>query len=304
MQPDIIIVAGPTASGKSQVALALAQRLNGVIVNADSLQVYQACPILTAQPTPQDMASCPHELYHVIAPDHNFSVADWMDSLNSILSKKPLIFVGGTGFYFSTLVHGISHIPTVSLEIRQEAEALFTSLGPEDFFTKLTCIDPALASRLHPNDKQRVVRGYSVWLASGKPLSFWQQHKGCSPLEGRTICSLHLDLPLPVLHERAERRFSKMIASGAIEEVESLLKMYDLYQLSPTLAKAIGLKPIADFLRGSISKQAMLETSLIQTRQYIKRQRTWFRNQPLPHTMRLEDSHPDPILSSLCTAQP
>lgn len=260
-------------------------------MNADSLQVYQACPILTAQPSPDDIRQTPHKLYGYIPPHQHYSVARWLEDVKSLVGHKPFIFVGGTGFYFHALVHGISDIPQVPLDVRNQAEALFDDVGANAFHENLKRVDPTLAARLNPHDKQRTVRAYSVWLATGISLSHWHTRKSAPLIPADSIRSIVISPAKETLHQRAHQRFLAMIEQGAIDEVQQLIAAYPREDLSPTLAKAIGLRPIADFLQGLISHTAMIEQSLLQTKQYIKRQRTWFRHQPLPNTVIVEDSN-------------
>lgn len=282
---SITFIAGPTASGKSKLALDLAKENSAAIINADSLQIYNTCPLLTAQPTAKDLETCPHKLYGYVPPTKHYNVGRWLEDVSGILNEdKSFIFVGGTGFYFHCLVHGLSPVPLVSPHIPKSTEKRYEEIGPQAFHDEVSLIDPEIAQRLPPQDKLRLIRAMSVWVATHKPLSYWQKQKPV-PLIAPEAVKTYILLPeKDSLIARASDRFLQMIKQGVIEEVELLLKKHSFSELSPTLSKAIGLKPIYDFLSNQISYKTMLEQSILQTKQYIKRQLTWFRNQPLPHT--------------------
>lgn len=281
------IVAGPTASGKSSHALQLARTCNGVIINADSLQVYAALPILTAQPTNDDKKEVPHRLYNFVKPTQGYDVQQWLKDVKSALVDLPEnqmpILVGGTGFYLDSFCYGIAKMPNVSRGTILKCETNFSDLGPEGFHAALMKVDPTSANRLHPNDRQRVVRAMSIYLETGIPLSEWQEHKPAEILgESYEIETIVLLPEREKLRTGAEKRFHQMIAGGAIDEVEELLSKYQFEELSPTLRKAIGVKPIHDYLSGKITKEDMIRLSVDQTNQYLKRQTTWFKNRKLP----------------------
>lgn len=291
---SIILIAGPTASGKSTLALQVAQKINGTIVNADSLQVYDACPTLTAHPTPQEKLCCPHKLYGFVDPKRNYSVADWIADVGDIPLNGPLIFVGGTGLYFYSLTQGLNDIPLVPIQIRQEVEDIYYKWGAQKFYEELTKLDKETAAKLHPTDKQRVVRAMSVFRTTGKPLSFWKSFPKKPLFSSDKIHTIVLNPEKEALHKIAETRFIKMLKMGAIDEVKNLLDHYDLHNLSPTLTKAIGFKPIHEHIIGQLNYDELMHNALVQTKQYIKRQYTWFRNQRLPNSQILTSLN-DPI---------
>lgn len=273
----VFYIAGPTASGKSAYALALAQEKNGIIINADSMQVYESLDIITARPSPQDLKKCPHKLYgHIKDPNDPYDVAKWrMDALNGIdqafhEGKTPLI-VGGTGLYAKALFEGLSEIPDVDPDIRTKVR----NLPHDDLHKMLAEKDPEAALALKTNDVQRRTRALEVVLSSGQTLKHWQHQKG-TPLAYPSYKIL-MNPPREICISQAEKRLRYMFDNGAIEEVEALMSI-GIHDASP-LYKAVGVREIGAYLRGEISLEKAFELSLIATRQYIKRQQTWFKNQ-------------------------
>ncbi len=282
------IVAGPTASGKSSYAHTLAQACNGVIINADSLQVYDALPILTAQPSSDDQKHIPHRMYGCIDPTHTYDVQQWLtdikNTLHQLAPDQTAILVGGTGFYLGTFCFGLAEMPIVPRGTILKYEENFNDIGGESFHRALFARDPVTAERLHPNDRQRLIRAMSVVMETGTPLSTWQQKPPAEIVGASYDITTTLIMPeRAVLRARAEKRFHHMITHGAIDEVAALTQAHPLETLSPTLGKAIGVRPIHAYLSGDISQDEMIRLSIDQTNQYLKRQSTWFRNQNLPN---------------------
>ncbi|MGZ5987913.1 MAG: tRNA (adenosine(37)-N6)-dimethylallyltransferase MiaA [Rhizomicrobium sp.] len=280
MSIDAILIAGTTASGKSRAALALAQRVGGVIVNTDSMQVYREPRILTARPTDADMALVPHLLYGHVPAREAYSTGRFQSDAGHALAevrktRRVPIFVGGTGLYFTALTEGLSEMPMVPSGVREAVRAHLEKTGNEAFHAALTLRDPELAAQLNPGDSQRMLRAFEVFEASGKPLSFWQKNAGKPVLAGLRLAKFVLEVPRPVLRERIEARFRAMFATGAMEEALAL------ENLDPELpaAKIIGRRELLALHDGAMVEEQAIERAVIATRQYAKRQDTWFRNQ-------------------------
>ena len=273
-----VLIAGPTASGKSALALAKAHEMGGVIVNADALQVYAGLRLLTARPDDADMALAPHRLYGTVPPSQRFSTGDWARAAGQIIAnadQAPLIFAGGTGLYFEALTNGFAEVPEVSPEAVAAAEAEVNGLDRVGRGALIAARDPAIAARLKAPDPQRVIRALAVLNATGRSRASFQDTPHRPLLEGWEIERLVLNPDREILRQRIARRFQTMVEFGAIDEVRALLDR----QLDPSLPamKAIGVPEIAALLRGKIDRPAMLERAVIASQQYAKRQRTWFR---------------------------
>lgn len=274
-----VLIAGPTASGKSALALARARETGGVIVNTDALQVYAGLRIVTARPGDAEMALAPHRLYGVVPPDRRFSTGDWVRAAAKVIAEADglgLIFVGGTGLYFETLTNGFADVPEVPPEAVAWAEAEVAGLDREARGRLIAARDPVVAARLKAPDPQRVIRALAVLRATGRSLASFQDAAQSGLLEGYELEKFVLNPDREVLRERVARRFEGMIEHGAVEEVQGLLAR----NLDPSLPimKAIGVREIGDWLAGRTSREEMVERAVIATRQYAKRQRTWFRN--------------------------
>ena len=280
--PFVLIVSGPTASGKSALAMALAERLNGVIINADSMQVYRELRVLTARPTVAEEARVPHRLYGVRPAAEAGSVAWWREqALNAIattLAEGRLpILTGGTGMYFSALTQGLAEIPTPTPEAREEARRLLTEIGSAELHAGLTKVDPATAHRLHPSDGQRIARAWEVWRSTGQGLAAWQNCK--LPAAPYRFGAILLDPPREALRAAIALRFDAMLADGAVEEVRALMEQ-DLDPALPAM-RAHGVPELSAFLRGTMTLDQARERTELITGQYTKRQATWFRHHVL-----------------------
>ena len=276
---DAVLIAGPTASGKSAAALALAEALGGVIINADSMQVYADAPILTARPSAADTARVPHLLYGHVAATEAYSVGRYAADAAAALEQaramgKLPIFVGGTGLYFMALTEGLAHVPPTPPEIRDAARALLAEIGVADLHARLAQRDPRTAALLRPADPQRILRAYEVFEATGIPLSDWQQSQGEPILKNRSLAKFVLDLPRPDLRARIAARFEAMVEQGGLAEA---LNLKDLDPALPA-AKLLGLRPLIALAEGRMTREAALEKAITATRQFAKRQSTWFRN--------------------------
>ena len=277
--PPLALIAGPTASGKSALAMALAERQNGVIVNADSAQVYRDLRILTARPSAADEARVPHRLYGYRDGAEACSAADWASdakaAIRSIHAEGRLpILAGGTGLYLRTLLEGIAPVPSIDPEVRREVRALAVA----DAHDALAREDPEAAARLRPADTSRVARALEVVRATGTPLSHWQRQKEGGIGSEVRLRPLILLPPRDWLYERCDRRFETMINGGGAEEVRALLAR-GLHPSLPVM-RAIGVPEITGLLRGDCSRDEALAAGKTATRQYAKRQYTWFSRQP------------------------
>ena len=282
---DLYLIAGPTASGKSAKALELAQRLNGVIINADAMQIYRDLPILTAQPDKMALSKVPHALYGVFDPAKSGSAAQWSTLAQQKIAETSAtgqipILVGGTGLYFKTLLNGISAIPNISNEIKSQVKSELESHGLAAIRAKLANLDPESSARLSPNDSQRHLRAYEVVLATGKPLGWWHARAQRSGI--RDQYNIKSDIVMPErgeLYRRCDQRFLTMIEQGAVDEVRALLAR----RLDPALPamKIIGVRELGNFLSGECSLDEAIAKAQQATRNYAKRQMTWFRNQRL-----------------------
>ena len=273
-----VLIAGPTASGKSALALERARAEGAVIVNADAMQVYDTLHILTARPSGGDVVQADHRLYGTVPARTRFSTGMWLEAVQGVMDSTAasLIFVGGTGLYFDALLNGFADVPqipdAVTVQVQQEIQQL-------DGAARLALLqreDPEAAARLGVADPQRLVRALAVKRATGRPLSSFQDAPQRGLLDGWQVERLILDPDRAVLRERIARRFEAMMEQGAVEEVEALRRL----EIDPSLPviKAIGVREIGDWLDGSISREEAVRLATIATHQYAKRQRTWFRN--------------------------
>jgi tRNA dimethylallyltransferase len=272
----LVIIAGPTASGKSALALALAQHLGGTIINADAMQCYQELRILTARPSPQDEAFVPHRLYGIRAAANPANAAWWRTAALAELEPCELpILCGGTGMYFGALLNGIAPIPEIDSEARAQARRQLAALGPATLHAKL---DEETAEKLKPGDSQRIARAYEVLLSTGRGLAFWQAQK-TTPLAGWEPRMILLDPPRDALKTAIATRFAAMLETGAIEEVQALLALKLSADLP--LMRAHGVPEISAHVRGETTLEAAAARAVLATHQYTKRQMTWFRHQKL-----------------------
>ncbi|MCU0831568.1 MAG: tRNA (adenosine(37)-N6)-dimethylallyltransferase MiaA [Rhizobiaceae bacterium] len=276
------LIAGPTASGKSALALWLAERSGGAVLNADSMQVYAGLPVLTAQPSVHEQARAPHRLYGHVAPSHSYSTGRWLADMRMAMAEaagSPHIIVGGTGLYFTALTKGLAEMPPIDAGLRAELRAALDASGPQALHRKLAVIDPDMAARLGPSDGQRIIRALEVKLQTGMSIATFQRQAtaGDVDMASPEVCAIVLDPPPARLAANIEQRFHVMMAQGASDEVRKLVEM----RLDPALPamKAIGVRELARLLGGDISESQAVELAVIATRQYAKRQRTWFRNQ-------------------------
>jgi tRNA dimethylallyltransferase len=279
---DAILITGPTASGKSALAVELARSHDGVVINADSMQVYDTLRVLTARPSNEDMEGIPHYLYGHVPAGQAYSTGVWLREATDLVERlrgegRLPVFVGGTGLYFKALTGGLSDMPAIPSEIRSRLRARLLAEGAEVLHRELAACDGAAAESLNPQDGQRIVRALEVIEATGQSIAVFQGTTGpvvIDPDRARKIVVLP---DRALLHQRINGRFEKMLAMGAMDEVQSLLAL----ELSPDkpVMKAIGVSQIAAMLKGEMTRDEVLETGAAATRQYAKRQMTWFRNQ-------------------------
>jgi tRNA dimethylallyltransferase len=286
---DALVLTGPTGSGKTAVALELATRLNAEIVAMDSMTVYRGMDVGTAKPTLAERSQVPHHLIDVLDPWESANVAWWLDRAAAACAdirsrgKRPL-FVGGTPFYLKALLHGLFPAPPVDPTLRAELEAEAGRIGPEAFHAKLSAVDPKSAARLHPNDVRRVVRALEVHALTGRPLSAFQTTWdspafGNASLPAPVRCVV-LDLPRDELYARIDRRVIAMLESGWLDECRRLLTLPR--SLSKEAKQALGYRELFAHLEGEIDWETTVATIQTRTRQFAKRQLTWFRGLGLP----------------------
>lgn len=279
---DAVLIAGPTTSGKSAFALEVARLTGGVVVNADSMQVYRDLRVLTARPSPADEALAPHRLYGVVDGAENFSVGRYAAKAGALIhelgaSGRLPIFTGGTGLYFKALEEGLSDLPPVPEAVREAVRAEAEGLESAALHERLAAEDPEMAARLRPSDRLRVMRALEVWRASGRSLARLQGAKAPGPLAGRRLMRLFLAPERAWLHARIDRRFEMMVAEGALDEVAALKERC----LDPALPvmRAHGVPALIAHLNGEMSLQEAVRRGQADTRAYVKRQFTWFRHQ-------------------------
>ena len=277
----IWLIAGPTASGKSAYALDLAERIDGEIVNADSMQIYAGLRVLTAGPSPDETARAPHHLFQVVDPAIGWSVGRWLEAASQVLSEiqtreKPAIVVGGTGLYFRALTHGLADVPPVPETQREISSLLYAARGESEFREILRSLDPEAEARIETGDRQRLVRAHAVAIATGKSLTAWQTDTKPALAPG-TWKGLVLDPPRAELYARCDARLAVMVEQGALDEVRAV----EARGLDPALPalKAVGYREFAAHLRGETTLDRALDAARQETRRYAKRQLTWFRNQ-------------------------
>lgn len=287
MNPKTIyVVGGPTASGKSAHALALAEEHDGVIINADSMQIYDGLSILTAQPPPEDLAQAPHLLYGALHPNDACSAGNWREMVEPIIQQvlddnKTPIITGGSGLYIRALTDGLSPIPDIPNDIRNAANQKQEELGNPAFYDALKERDPIMAERLHPDHTARLIRAWEVLEATGKSLAAWQELPLLTP---PNEWQFNITLVMPereTLYERCNMRFEWMLDNGALDQLKAFNAAIEAGEISPKalLNNALGVKPMTAYLNGELSKSDAIERGQADTRHYAKRQVTWFRHQ-------------------------
>jgi len=279
LSKKIILLAGPTASGKSKLAIQLAKKLNGEIINADSMQIYKDFSILSSRPNNKETKKAKHHLYGIISVKKYFSAGDWLKLAKSKINqchktKKTPIIVGGTGLYFNTITKGISKIPNIDIKTRSKVRTLFKKLGYKNFYEKLLDIDPKIKNRILPTDSQRTQRAYEVILKTKKSLFDWTMNTK-SDFINFEIKKIFIDIPREELLKKISQRTESMFKNKCMEEV----KKFNSLKINKSLSanKLIGVQEINAYLKGSIALDQCKELINIKTRQYAKRQNTWAR---------------------------
>ncbi len=281
MTQKILIIAGATASGKSAHALSVAETTRGVIINADSQQLYRDLPILTARPTAEDEVRVPHRLYGILGADEQASAGKWLRFAKMEIDWAhsegfvPIV-VGGTGLYLKALMEGMAEIPDIDETVRAQAENDYDAMGKDAFSERLRAVDPEFFTRLTVYDRQRLLRAYEVWLGTGKTLSWWQARGNVRPYPEAEFQITKVELPREEIYRRCDERFLAMIDKGAVEEVKAIMPV--LTEDCP-LAKIIGVPEILSYMRGEQSLDQSVKQAQQATRNYAKRQMTWLRNQ-------------------------
>jgi tRNA dimethylallyltransferase len=300
MTTRIVVVAGPTASGKSALALGLAERLGGAIVNADSMQVYRDLDIVTARPRAVELARAPHRLYGMLDGAELCSAARWAALAQAEIATAAAagylpILCGGTGLYLRALLNGIAPVPPIPDEIRAAARRRHAELGGAAFRAELADVDPDAAARLEPGDSQRLMRAYEVALATGTTLTEWQ--RAAAPSRDLDPLAFILLPPRDRLYAAIDARFAQMAAAGAVDEVQALVAR----GLDPALPvmKAVGVPQLSAYLDGVLTLDAAIAAAQQASRRYAKRQYTWFRHQ-LPGSICLNEQYSDNLMGSVC----
>ena len=281
IKSKIVLISGPTASGKSKFALNLAKKIDGEILNADSMQVYKQFKILTARPSIQDLKKVKHHLYGIIDVNKNFSTGDWLKlsikKIKEIRKRKKIpIIVGGTGLYFKALTEGFVKIPTVPIRVRNQIRKLQKKIGQEKFFNKLNEIDPKVKNKIEKNDTQRSIRAYEIKYYTKKSLFEWFKNTKKYFLDNEFI-KIYINYPKDEVIKKANSRVNKMLKSGAIAEV----KKFNTLKISKqnSVNKVIGIVEISNYLNDNCNLDEAKDLISVKTRQYIKRQFTWARGQ-------------------------
>ena len=279
LKSKIILIYGPTASGKSDFALKLAKKVNGEIINADSMQVYKELKILSARPSPKDYQKIKHHLYGFQSVKKKFSTGDWLKLVNKKIleikkRKKVPILVGGTGLYFKALTDGMVSIPNIPNKLREKIRLLHKKIGSKNFFLKLIKIDPLVKNKMNASDTQRSIRAYEIKLFTKKSMYDW--FKGTkSDYDKKDFYKIYIDFPRNELLKRISIRTEIMIKIGAIQEVKRFIKLK--VPRSKSSCKAIGIDEVKEYLQKKIQIEQVIDKISIKTRQYAKRQNTWAR---------------------------
>ena len=279
LKSKIILIYGPTASGKSKFAVQLAKKINGEIINADSMQVYKELKIISARPTQKDYQNIKHHLYGFQSVKKNFSTGDWLQLINKKISdlknrKKISILVGGTGLYFKALTNGLVNIPNIPIKFRTKIRSLHKKLGSKNFFLELVKLDPLVKNQIKSSDTQRCIRAYEVKLSTNKSIYNWYKNTK-SNYEQKDFFKIYLDFPRNELLKRINLRAQEMIENGAVSELKRFIKLK--VPKDKTANKAIGISEVKEYLNKKIDIEEVIEKISIKTRQYAKRQSTWAR---------------------------
>ena len=296
----IFLIYGPTASGKSKLAIQIAKKINGEIINADSMQVYKQIKILSARPNPKNYQKVRHHLYGFHDVKKNFSTGDWLklviQKIKELKKRKKIpILVGGTGLYFKALTDGLSRIPKIPLKIRNQIRALHQEIGQKRFYQKLLKIDPMSVNKIKPNDTHRSLRAYEIKFYTQKSInSYFQNTK--SNFKEIDFYKIYIDFPRQDLIKRIKLRTEQMINTGAVNEVKNFIKLK--VKKDKSVNKAIGINEIRQYLKNEKDLHEISEQISIKTRQYAKRQSTWARGN-MKTWLRLKPKHLNKFLNKI-----
>ena len=279
LKSKIILIYGPTASGKSKFAIKLAKKIKGEIINADSMQVYREFKILSARPLKKNYQKIKHHLYGFQSVKKNFSTGEWLKLANQKIlecqkRKKIPILVGGTGLYFKALTEGLVNIPNIPMSLRKKIRSLHVKLGSKNFFSKLIKLDPLVKNLIKPSDTQRLIRAYEIKSFTKKSMYEWFQNTK-SNYQKKDFYKIYIDFPRKQLIDKISLRSQEMIQKGAVQEVARFIKLK--VHNSKSVNKAIGVNELKEFLKKQIQIDEVIEKISIKTRQYAKRQCTWAR---------------------------
>jgi tRNA dimethylallyltransferase len=288
MQNKVFVISGPTASGKTSLAIEVAKKFNGVVLNADSCQIYKGLPILSAQPNKEELSRVEHRLYGILEPTENNTVFKWLELIKreseEIMAKnKNVVIVGGTGMYISRLIDGIIDLPSTDLKVRKELNELYEKIGGDEFYKKVYEIDEETVLRLNKNDKHRLIKVYEIYRICGRKMSSFKDKENKKLFSDEQIIHINLFPDREILYERCERRFLNMVNNDAvIDEVRLFIEKYkdilnngEHYYIYNTL----GFREIRNYLEQKISIADAIHLSIRETKNYAKRQYTWFKNQ-------------------------
>ena len=280
-EKSVIVVAGPTASGKSGLAIKAALKYNGVIINADASQIYDCIPVISVAPTEEDKAKAEHKLYGILKADEKNSVSEWLKLATKEIKKawqdkKLPIVVGGTGFYIEALIKGCSPIPETSQEVKEKVAAILAQNGKTGIFAKLQEVDKQGAKMVNPNDMTRVRRALEIFMDTNKSIAEWFRMPLVKPLPEADFRVVAILPRLQDLADKCSQRFDMMMQNGAEDEVKRLLEL-KINDKMPVM-KAIGVPELRDYLIGKLTREGAVQAAKLHTRQYAKRQLTWFRN--------------------------
>ena len=279
LKSKIILIYGPTASGKSLFAIRLAKKINGEVINADSMQVYKELKIITARPFQKDYKNIRHHLYGFQSVKKNFSTGDWLKLVNQKIfdlekrGKVPIL-VGGTGLYFKALTEGLTNIPNIPIKFRSKIRLLHSKIGSKNFFLKLVKLDPLIKNQINQSDTQRAIRAYEIKMYTKKSIYEWFK-KTKSNYQKKSFFKIYIDYPRNELLERISARSKKMVEKGAVSEVKRFIKIK--IPKNKSAPKAIGINEIKEYLQKKTEIKDVIEKISIKTRQYAKRQSTWAR---------------------------
>ncbi len=281
---NTIVISGPTASGKSFLALELAKKIDGIVINADAMQIYKGLPILSAQPNDEEKNTVEHKLYGIFEPTESNSVFRWLELVKNTINKtiknnKIPIVVGGSGMYISRLINGIRELPDTDENLRKELNELYDKIGWDEFYKIVKDIDEESLINLKQNDKHRLIKIYEIYKTSGQKLSNWEKLPNNAIFDKNKFIHINLFPDRDILYDRCEKRF-KIMMENAVDEVKNFILNYNVFNGEKySILNTIGLLEIKDYIDNKISFNETIDVAVKKTRNYAKRQYTWFKNQ-------------------------